>query len=205
VPYLLSLHTSTRGTESFSNRVLAEFTRQFLVQHPDVEVKSRFTGDIPHLDYDAQEGGRIPLEMHDERLVAGYALCKELTDELIGASALVIATPMYNWGPPSSLKAWIDRVINTQTFYKNAGVIADLPVTVIISSGGHYSEGDNARHDHLRPLLTECFSRMGVEDLLFVNCDPSGPIERGRVAPDAPDSGLTRALNQIPDAVTRVR
>jgi len=203
--YLLSLHSSTRKEQSFSNQVLGEFENQFRAAHPSLEVKSRFTGDIPHLDFDSQQAGRVPQDKHDDRLSNAFALANELTDELLGASALVIASPMYNWGPPSSLKAWIDRVINTRTFYQNTGQFADLPVSVIISSGGLYSEGENAKHDFLRPWLAECFSRIGVRDLTFINCDPAGPMEYGRVDPASPESGLSKALSQVPDAVKRAR
>ena len=124
---------------------------------------------------------------------------------MIGSSALVVATPMYNWGPPSSLKAWIDRIINVKTFYQQSGALSDLPVTFIISSGGLYSEGENMKHDFLRPLLDECFTRIGVQDLVFINCDPAGPMDRGMVDSDSPDSAYAKALRQIPQAVSRIR
>jgi FMN-dependent NADH-azoreductase len=203
--YLLSLHASTRKEQSFSNQVLSEFEKQFQITYPLVDIKSRFTGDIPHLDFEAQLAGRVPQEKHDERLRSAFSLANELTEELLGASALVIATPMYNWGPPSSLKAWIDRIINTRTFYQNSDQLADLPVSVIISSGGLYSEGENAKHDFLRPWLAECFSRIGVRDLIFINCDPAGPMEYGRIDPASPESGLSKALSQVPAAVKRTR
>ena len=203
--YLLSLHASTRQEKSFSNQLLAEFEASFQTLHPGFEIRSRFTGDIPHLDFDAQAAGRVPVEKQDVRMRAAFELARDLTEELIGASALVIATPMYNWGPPSSLKAWIDRIINARTFYQQTGELADLPVTVIISSGGLYSEGENTKHDFLRPLLVECFSRIGVRDLQFVNCDPAGPMEYGRIDQSDPLSGYSKALKQVPAAASRAR
>lgn len=203
--YLLSLHTSTRKEKSFSNLLLAEFETSFHSQHHGLETISRFNGDIAHLDFDAQEAGRIPVEKHDERLSQAFALANQLTDELVGASALVIATPMYNWGPPSSLKAWIDRIVNVRTFYQRTADISDLPVSVIISSGGLYSEGENSKHDFLRPLLVEVFSRIGMNDLQFINCDPAGPIEYGRIDRDAPESGFSKARAQIATAAARAR
>jgi FMN-dependent NADH-azoreductase len=203
--YLLSLAVSTRHERSFSNQLLEEFNKQFVALHSGVEVKTRFTGDIPHLNYENQLAGRTPLDKHDEQLTAAFALANELTDELISAAHLVIATPMYNWGPPSSLKAWIDRVINVRTFYQGSGALGDLPVSVIISSGGLYSEGESMKHDHLRPLLDECFTRIGIQDLQFINCDPAGPMERGLVDPKSQESAYSKALKMIPAAVARIR
>ncbi len=203
--YFLSVNTSTRGEDSWSNKVQAEFEREFSARHSGVAIKRRFAGDIPHLDFAAQKAGRIPVERQSPDDVAAFALASELTDELIGASALVIATPMYNWGPPSSLKAWIDRIVNVKTFYQQTGALADLPVTVIIASGGLYSEGENMKHDFLRPLLDEVFTRIGVQDIMFVNCDPAGPLDRVPGALDAPGNAYAKALSQVPAAATRIR
>jgi len=203
--YLLGVHTSTRGDDSWSNKLLEEFESQFLAAHPGSKVRRRFTSEIPHLNFAEQRAGRTPIAEQSDSDRAAFSLSNELTDDLLGASALVIATPMYNWGPPSSLKAWIDRIINVKTFYDQAGALSDLPVTFIISSGGLYSEGDSTQHDHLRPLLRECFSRIGITDQIFINCDPAGPLDRGLVAADAPDSAYSKALAQIPAAVARMR
>lgn len=203
--HLLSINASTRGEDSFSNQLLAKFEGEFLNHHGDIPIIRRFSGDIPHLDFQAQKAGRTPLSQHDEGLTAAFALANQLTEELISARALVIATPMFNWGPPSSLKAWIDRIINVRTFYQNSAHLSDLPVSVIISSGGLYSEGENMKHDFLRPLLDECFTRIGVQDLIFINCDPAGPMEYGRIEVSSPESAFSKALRQIPDAVRRIR
>jgi len=203
--YLLSVNTSTRGEKSWSNRVLEEFEGRFLAKHPAMEIKRRFTGDIPHLDFAAQSAGRTPLDKHTAEDQAAFSLTNTLTDELVAAAALVIATPMYNWGPPSSLKAWIDRIINVRTFYQQTGALADLPVSVIVASGGLYSEGENMKHDFLRPLLDECFTRIGIQDISFINCDPAGPLDRGVIDVASPDSAFSKALRQIPAAVVRTR
>jgi FMN-dependent NADH-azoreductase len=203
--YLLSVNTSTRGDGSWSNKLLREFENQFLAANPDVSIRNRFTGDIPHLDFAAQSAGRTPLDKQSPADKAAFTLANELTDEVIGAAALVVATPMYNWGPPSSLKAWIDRIINVKSFYQQIGALSDLPVTFIIASGGLYSEGENMKHDFLRPLLDECFTRIGVQDIAYINCDPAGPLDRGIVAPDSSGSAYMKALAQIPGAAARIR
>lgn len=203
--YLLSVTNSTRQDQSWSNRVLEAFLSSFAEQHPGVPVRERSTLTVPHLDLPAQRAGRIPVASMTPEEAEAFALAAAVTEEVEGASALVIATPMYNWGPPSSLKAWIDHLVNVQTFYQPSGRLAGLPVTCIIASGGLYSEGANLVHDHLRPLLREVFSRIGVDDVVFVNCDPTGPLDRGLIAPTDPTSGFARALAQVPAAASRCR
>ena len=130
--YLLSVTSSTRGEQSWSNKLLSEFEEQFMAINPSATIQRRFTGDIPHLDFAAQAAGRTPLEKHSPSDTAAFALSNELTDEVIGASALVVATPMYNWVP-------------------------------------------------------------------------AGPLDRGMVAHDSPESAYIKAQKQIPQAVTRIR
>jgi FMN-dependent NADH-azoreductase len=208
---LLRIAVSTRPlSESFSLRLLDEFTRQWQVAYPGLPVVDRDPNPIPHLDYLALTAGRTPLEKHTDELRAAFALASTLTDELLACRHLVIATPMYNWGPPSALKAWIDRIINVRTFY-GTPVLGGLPITVIIASGGPYSIDagipERAKHDHLRPQILEWFTQLGSAhvDIKFVNCDPAGAIERGMVALHDPQSGFTRALAQIPAAASRIK
>ena len=159
---------------------------------------------IPHLDALEVTAGRTAPEDFTPELKQAFALADELTDELVTASALVIATPMFNWGPPSALKAWIDRVINKRTFYRESPALEGLPVTVIIASGGKYTTPAMSIHDSLRPLLRECFSRIGTDDLVFVDCEPTGPIDRGAIDRDDPESGFSQALAEVGSAAARI-
>jgi FMN-dependent NADH-azoreductase len=52
-------------------------------------------------------------------------LSDQLTDELLASDTVVIATPMWNFAIPSSLKAWMDLIVRSgKTFnYAGSGVI----------------------------------------------------------------------------------
>jgi FMN-dependent NADH-azoreductase len=205
--HLLRVSVSQRQQDSWSLRILDEFTTRFREVHPDMEILDRETQRIPHLDFPALTAGRTQIEDHTPELAKAFELASDLTDEVLEASALVIATPMYNWGPPSSLKAWIDRIINIKTFYRESPALAGLPITFIVASGGRYTTEDMAPHDHLRPWLIECFTRIGAsaEDLTFIDCDPTGPLDRGIADHLDEDSGWTRALAQADEAALRSR
>ncbi len=57
-------------------------------------------------------------------------------------------------------------------------------MTFIVVSGGPYSTDAGPpsfpERDHLRPLLREDFTAIGATDLVFVNGDPTGGMDRGR-------------------------
>ena len=133
---------------------------------------------IPHISEEEADAGRTPLENLTEAQRKAFALAKELTDELHDAQHIIIATPMHNWGPPSALKAWFDRVINMRTFYSKAEQLTNIPITIIISSGGPYSTLESIKSwDHLRPWLKFVLPKgLGAspDKIKFIDCDPTG-------------------------------
>lgn len=207
--HLLRVTVSRRGSASYSLRLLEEFTEEWTKAHPGKAVVTRDTFLVPHLDLDELTAGRTPLASQTPELRAAFALADEITNEAVHASAIVIATPMFNWGPPSSLKAWIDRLINTRTFYEKTATLAGIPITFIIASGGPYSVDAGTpsfpERDHLRPLLLEDFKAIGATDMVFVNCDPSGGMDRGSVDPADPASPFQRARGKLPAAAARIK
>ena len=53
-------------------------------------------------------------------MVTTLAESDQLTDELIAADILVIGAPLYNFGMPAALKAWVDQVIRPGRTYPNS-------------------------------------------------------------------------------------
>jgi FMN-dependent NADH-azoreductase len=196
--YLLRIKVSPRESDSFSLRLLDEFTDQMKVLFPNLSILDRETFSIPHLSNTELAAGRVDISKHTPEQQEAFKLADELTTELINAQAIIIATPMYNWGPPSSLKAWIDRVINIRTFYGKKP-LAGLPVTFIISSGGIYTTGPAASMDSLRPQLRTWFTAMGshAAELQFIDCEGTGAIDSGRIDISDESSGYTKALLKI--------
>ena len=101
---LLRIAVSQRGAASYSNRLLEEFTTQWRALNPGLPVIDRDVQTIPHLSFDALEAGRADPASHSPTLAAAFQLAADITDELLTCRHLVIASPMYNWGPPSALK-----------------------------------------------------------------------------------------------------
>ena len=203
--YLLRVSVSLRGEKSWSLKLRDEFTEQFLALHPGVEVRDRHTFPIPHLSLVEMIAGQTRIAEQSPEHVAAFALANELSEEVLQASAIVISTPMNNWGPPSSLKAWFDRIINAKTYFREIPALRGIPITFIVASGGTFSFGQSTEHDHLRPLLIECVSRLGADDFAFVNCDPTIPLDAKKMAPDDPESGYLRAQREFPAAAARIR
>jgi len=89
---------------------------------------------------------------------------------------LVIVCPMWNFGIPSFLKAWIDYVVRTgKTFnYTGAGVeglAKAKKATLVLASGGVFSEGPWKSWDSVEPYLRQILAFIGIEDVQTVRAE----------------------------------
>jgi FMN-dependent NADH-azoreductase len=100
----------------------------------------------------------------------------QLTDELLEADLLVIATPMWNFGIPSALKAWIDLVVRPgRTFqYSDGGVLGlakNKKAILVLASGGVFSEGPWRPWDFVEPYLRQILGFIGIVDVQTVRVE----------------------------------
>ena len=95
-------------------------------------------------------------------------------DEFLSADVIVLGAPMYNFGIPSQLKAWIDRVaVAGKTFRYTAegpqGLAAGKKVIVAASYGGfHPADGAS---NFIEPYLRFVFGFLGITDVEFVTAE----------------------------------
>lgn len=98
-------------------------------------------------------------------------------DEFLSANTVVIGAPMYNFGVPSNLKAWLDRLtIPGKTFrYTDSGIeglAGGRRVIVASSRGGIFSEGSAyAAFDHQESYLKAFFGFLGIKDVTFIRAE----------------------------------
>ena len=130
---------------------------------------------------------------------AAEALSNRLIAELKAADTIVIGAPMYNFGIPSTLKAWFDYVLRPGiTFrYTEAGPIGLLEgkrAIVIESRGGYYSDGAAKALDLQEPHLKALLGFMGIKDATFIRAEKLAFGAEARQ--QALDGALTR-LGQL--------
>jgi|TARA_R110001599_G_scaffold333238_1_gene549130 FMN-dependent NADH-azoreductase len=122
-------------------------------------------------------------ERSDEQK-AELALSDSLVEELFAADILVIGVPIYNFGVPAALKAWIDMVARARkTFHYTAngpeGLLSGKKAYVLMASGGTEvgSEIDFAS-GYLRHIL----GFIGIDDVTIVAADQQ--MMKGEAAVD---------------------
>jgi len=148
---------------------------------------------LTFVDLDWIGGAFAPPEYHTGNHKKALAISDELVSELVEADEIILATPMFNFAIPASLKAWIDHVVRAgKTFRYNAegrpeGLLAgkNKKVLAIIASGGAYSERSGMTAlDHQSPYLRFILGFMGITDVRFVQAGGTGEIMQGRKSAD---------------------
>jgi FMN-dependent NADH-azoreductase len=114
-------------------------------------------------------------------------------DEFLAADTIVIGAPMYNFGVPSQLKAWFDRIAIAGTTFRYTehgpeGLVGDKRVIIALARGGFYAEGSpSASFEFVERYLKAAFNFLGVE--------PEFVLAEGlAVSPEQRESSLNQAL-----------
>jgi len=172
--YLLHITVSPSGENSTSKKLAAAFLAKFATIHPTVEIRTKdlSTDPIPHLDGEAIFAGYTPEDQRSASMVEKEKLRQELIAEIVGAEAILIATPMWNWNMPSVLKAYIDQLIYPGKFDTISKSLAGKTVTALVACGGAYGEGSfHPEYDFLTRYIRTVFGNLGSSDVEVIRAE----------------------------------
>lgn len=198
--HLLHIDSSLRTEGSRSRQLSAHYAERWRAQHPDgiVTYRDLAADPIPHLDHTAFSARFVPAADHTPAQAAASAVTEKLVDEILAADTILIGMPLYNFGPPSTFKAWFDRIVSERT----AGKLGDKEFVVVTARGGGYQPG-TPRHgwDHREPWLRHALSTLGVSDAVFIDTELTLARESPAMIPldlgAAEDQSLGAALAAI--------
>jgi FMN-dependent NADH-azoreductase len=146
MPHLLHIDSSIQGERSTSRRLTARAVAHWLAAHPDGTVTYRDLGahPLPHLDAESGLARMVPPDARTPAQDASDALTVELIDEIRAADTIVLGLPVYNFGAPSTIKAWVDHLIAPGLSVDpatNEGLLGGRELIVLASRGGGYAPG----------------------------------------------------------------
>jgi FMN-dependent NADH-azoreductase len=168
---LFRLDASIRTEGSFSREIADTVQVGWQTEHPDPKVIRRDIGaePLPARAWLSLVGGRsTPSEQAE-----ASTLATSLVDELVEADAYLFAVPLYNFGVPQHVKAWVDMVI-TDPRLRPGGEppLADRPAALVVTRGGGYGPGTPREGwDHGTPWLRRIFADVFGLDLLVVETE----------------------------------
>jgi FMN-dependent NADH-azoreductase len=167
--HLLHIDSSVRTKESVSRALTARASDVWRAAHPGAKVTYRDLGaePIPHLDTKSGLARLIPPDQHTPAQAASWKLSQELVAEIKEADTILLGLPLYNFGAPSSIKAWVDHIVanglsvNEET---QEGLLGGRDLVVIAARGGGYAPGTpRDGWDHAELWLPHGLALTGLE------------------------------------------
>ncbi len=172
----LIVTSSANGDASVSSGLAATLVDRLREAEPGLSVVLRDVGanPVPHLT--AGTVAAIKGIPASDAELAARQLSDALVAELAAADLLVIASPMYNFGMSSTLKAWFDHVLRAGLTFRYSesgpeGLMTGKKAVVIESRAGFYSEGAAAAMDGQEPHIRTLLGFMGIADVTFVRAE----------------------------------
>lgn len=201
---LLVIETSPRGERSVSRHMTRRFVHAWRSAHAGAEVVERdlMETGLPFVTAPWLEAYFTPPAQQSAAMKEALRLSDELVAELLGADHIVIATPVYNYNVPAVLKAWIDHIVRKGITLglDGRGLLTGKKATVLIASGGVYSEGSPIRErDIATQYLRLILGVIGIEEVTVVAGGGAKAVDLGEQTMDgflaalAPELGRAAA------------
>jgi len=196
---LLHLDSSILGGNSVSRALSASVVARLQKADPGLQVTYRDLAGTPiaHLTGAYLAAGQTDKSGLDPALQADLAVGSAVLDEFLGADIVVVGVGFYNFGIPSQLKAWVDRLaIAGKTFRYTEkgpqGLAGGKRVILAIARGGYYGAGSpSASFEHAESYLRGVFAFFGIPEIEVVAAEGLAAGSEARKA------GLERADQRI--------
>jgi len=171
MPTILQLNTSLFGEQGQSSRLAADFART-LAESTGRELKVRdlAANPVPHLTAERITAFGTPASERTLDQQRHVAESDALVDELREADVLVLGLPMYNFGVPSTLKAYFDHVARAGVTFRYT---AEGPLGLLTGKKAFVFATRGGRHAGTETDLQTAYVRLflgfiGIRDVEFI-------------------------------------
>jgi len=169
---ILQINASARREGANSTKVANNVVERLMAANPAATVTLRDLAVTPHPVLDEAALGALftPADQRTPEQAARVALDDALIAELQAHDTLVLGVPMYNFGVPVQLKAWIDAIARAGTTFRYTatgpeGLLQGKTVYVALARGGLYR---NTPNDSQVPYLKAVLGFLGLTDVRFI-------------------------------------
>jgi FMN-dependent NADH-azoreductase len=174
--HLLHIDSSIRPIEQSRSRKLSKrYVDAWRAANPDGTVTYRdlAADPIPHTDASSFHANFLALEERSPQQAAARAITDEVVGEVQAADTIVVAMGLYNFGVPSTIKAWFDRlVVPGVTIGEHGGTLGDKKLVLTLAAGGGYGEGaPRYGWDHREPWIRHAFEQLALTDVVVISAE----------------------------------
>jgi len=185
---------SSARKEGSTSRALAKKLLDKIKKPEDQVVYRDLDDEMVFVSGLTESGMKIEKKDQTEHHKKMFELSDTLVKELKESDIIIISAPIYNYGPPATLKAWSDlaaRVGETFRFKPNGrreGLLKNKRAYLVITSGGTKL---NSSEDFLTPWLKFILNFFGIEKIDII-CADQMALDYEKSIKDAEDQ-----INQI--------
>lgn len=168
---LLYVSSSIFGDNGNSSQLANDFIQRWQADNGGTVIRRDVgTEALPHLSAAHTGAFFTPAEQRSAEQNDIVARSDALIDEVRQADVIVLAVPMYNFGVPTQLKAWLDQLARAGVTFRYTengpvGLIDNKPVIIFAARGGLYAHTGN---DHQAPFLKQFLGFIGLTDVTFI-------------------------------------
>ena len=135
---LLRIDTSARRSGSISRQLTDAIVAKLA---PTKTLTRDLANALPQIDETWVGANFTPADMRTDAQTETLALSDTLIEELRAADTIIIGVPVYNFGVPTALKAWIDLIARAGETFKYTetgpvGLLESNKVYIAMASGG---------------------------------------------------------------------
>ena len=165
---------SSARKEGSTSRALAKKLLNKIKKPEDKVIYRDLNDEMVFVSGLTESGMNIDEKDQNENYKKMFELSNKLVKELKESDVIIISAPIYNYGPPATLKAWSDlaaRVGETFKFKPNGrreGLLKNKKAFLVITSGGTKL---NSSEDFLTPWLKFILNFFGIEKIQIICAD----------------------------------
>lgn len=170
----LVINASIRDEESISRSLNNQLVEKFRAKGETI-VERDLTKDMDFVSVESMDAAGTPVEERsaEQASNATAQLADTLIKELQDADTIIIGAPVYNFGPPASLKAWADLVARAGTTFRYnddgpEGLLKGKKAYIMAVSGGTTI---GSEIDFMSGWLTLFLGFIGITDIEMVVAD----------------------------------
>ena len=166
---ILQINASARREGANSTKVANSVVERLKASNPAATFTLRDLAVTPHPVLDEAALGALftPAEQRTPEQAARVALDDALIAEIQAHDTIVLGVPMYNFGVPVQLKAWIDAIARAGVTFRYTdqgpqGLLQGKTVYLALARGGLYRDQP---HDTQLPYLKTVLGFLGLTDV----------------------------------------
>ncbi len=178
---LLHIDASARRDGSVSRQLTDQIIEKLT---PDHVIARDLANPLPHVNEAWISANFTPITDRNDEQNKALELSDTLIEEIQQADTIVIGAPIYNFGVPAGLKAWIDLVARAGVTFRYTeegpvGLLTGKRTIVVVASGGTEA-GSN--YDFATGFLKHVLGFIGLTDVEFVTADKLALDAEGTMA-----------------------